>query len=400
MTTPQATRPGHTHGPTGTPGRTRPDATAPAAPPSGAGPVVDEEQLRADQGLGERVGRQLHPAPGQVERDLGLLRDAARRWIPHARTLLDTAATPAERQRWQARIQRADPCLPRPCTVSGVVELAGAVGDLLRAIRAARLAGLPGVRLADWIRASCARGDDGPFPPGFRIRTGTLERACGRSRQDVRDAVGALLADGFLERYGEGVFPPGSRALREARPAHIAARIRQQAAAGVHPAGRTLLPADSLARVFVVDLRPVRAAVRLLREQGFLTPDRLLRVTPDPPGTHPSGTAPPPAEPPAPLPHAEFTRVLHTTVRDWQYRTPGTPAALRARWALLQNIASTLLTTELPHADADRTPFVRAREAAGLPLPEGAWWALWQNACLAAALRPLLGLAPEPENHP
>ncbi|MFJ4773969.1 hypothetical protein ACIP88_33490 [Streptomyces uncialis] len=390
MTTPQTTRSAHT----------RTDTTTPPAPPSGTAPVMNVERLRADQGLAMRVVRQLHPAPGEVDSGLGLLRAAARRWIPHARTLMDAAGTPAERQRWRARIQRADPGRARLRTVSGVVELAGAVGELLRAIQAAPLAGAAAVRLTDWIRASCARGDEGPFPPGFKIRTAALEQACGRSRQEVRDAIDALLGDGFLERYGDGVFPPGSRALREARPAHIAARIRQQAAARVHPAGR-MLPNDSLARVFVVDVPPVRGAARLLREQGFLTPDRLLRITPDPPGTHPAGTGPPtPAEPPAPFHRAEFTRVLHTAGRDWRYRTPGTPAAVEGRWTKLQGIARTLLTTALPHADGHRRPFVRAREAAGLPLPEGVWWALWHNACLAAALRPLLDLVPEPENQP
>ncbi|MFD4830603.1 hypothetical protein ACFWPV_12230 [Streptomyces uncialis] len=393
MTTPQTTRQ-RTR-------TTRRDATTPAPPPSGTAPVVDEEQLRADQGLAMRVVRQLRPAPGEVDSSLGLLRDAARRWTPHARTLLDAAGTPAERQRWRARIRRADPDLPRPRTVPGVVELAGAVGELLRAVQAAPVAGAAAVRLTDRIRGSCARGDEGLFPAGFQIRTGALERACGRSRQEVRDAVDALLADGFLERYGDGVFPPGSRVLREARPAHIAARIRQQAAAGVHPAGRTLLPSDSLARVFVVDLPPVRGAVRLLREQGFLTPDRRLRITPDPPGTRPSGTGPPtPAEPRTPFDRGMFTEVLRTAGHDWQYRMPSTPAVLAARWALLQDIAHTLLTTALPPADARHPVFLRAREAAGLPLPEGVWWALWQNACLAAALRPLLGLVPEPENLP
>ncbi|MFJ4773970.1 hypothetical protein ACIP88_33495 [Streptomyces uncialis] len=379
-------------------------------PPEGSGPAdssrvlpggaecLTRGLLRKDQHRMRQVIMASQTAPAAVARNLTALADIAARWAPCAVHLAAVAPAPTDRERW---LRFAALAAPGPRTGQGreyadVVYLANAVREFLHALGTEVTDGPAVTRLTDRLRAACARGDDGDHPPGFRVPVNALARTHKEPLHLVRRAVDRLIDEGILEQRGPLVRTRGSHALDSARAAHVAHRIHRQITAGVHPAGRPLPPDRVLAAHFVVGTDVTRDAVHALQHRHIISTDR----TPQPPPAPPS---PPPA-PASPAPPActtgdiqqgggagPFSAVpglaaaARDAIGDWRYRKPVTRAQAEQRWALFLAMSRPLLGTDRSRPGPSQQA-ARVREAAGLPLPDERWWAVWHTAVLATAL--------------
>ncbi|MEU0689819.1 hypothetical protein [Streptomyces uncialis] len=349
--------------------------------------------LRKDQHRMRQVIMASQTGPAAVARNLTALTDIAARWAPCAVHLAAVAPARTDRERWLRFAALADPGpgSGRGREYTDVVYLANRVREFLHALGTEATDGPAVTRLTGRLRAACARGDDGDHPPGFRVPVNALARTLGAPPHLVRRAADRLLDEGILEQCGPLVRTRGSHALDSARAAHVAHRIHRQITTGVHPAGRPLPPDRVLAACFVIGTDVTRDAVHALQHRHLIGTDR----TPLPPPAPPPAPAPPApattadaqqdgeARPFAPVPG--LTTAARDAIGDWRYRKPVTRNRAEERWAQFLAMSRPLLDTARSRPGPSQQA-ARVREAAGLPLPDGRWWAVWHTAVLATAL--------------
>ncbi|MEU0689820.1 hypothetical protein [Streptomyces uncialis] len=369
-------------------------AHAAALPPTAGDMDVSDERLRQDL-RAARYATTLSSerADGSRGRRAAVLGEAVHRWAPAARACRTHAAgSPARSRYWDEVVDGAcgSGALARPLT--DTAGFAHGVHRMLQAIRCTRRAGA--LTAAGLAAELAARVADGTYYPGCRIHPRALARMWGVPLAGAEAVLWDLVATGVLERAGAGACPAGSGAARDGHHRTVAARLRDQFAAGLHRPGTVLARPDLSAALFAAD-RDLTRVFQALTDEGLVIPRRGGSVLVAPAARFLD--RPEPLDPPAPYATPYHPAAITDTVREavdrWRLSRPEHPHAVHDSWDTLRRMAVQLLREAGP---GDAPPVRQAVDALTAPWPAGARQRVWHTACLARTIHTLQEHLTEP----
>ncbi|MFD9715854.1 hypothetical protein [Streptomyces sp. NPDC059076] len=304
------------------------------------------------------------------------------RWLPVAQEFRAAAAgSPAHLRRWDRAISAASSAdsLARP--VCETAAYAADVRRLLEAVRDGRRAG--SATPAGFANHLALLVESHEYYPGCLVSAYQLALDHRLPRTLVDDALQDLLARGVLEGSVTRAMPAGSRAAQAGHAGVVAARLREQLAAGLYPPG-TLLSLSDLVVSLCATVRETNRALRQLCDEGLVVAgsrrvtDAAARLT-----ATPRLDLPPPYAQP-------FTGVMITMAAGlmymrWDLRRPVSSTSLSVAWHTLRRMAAQLL----PSGDPEHLAVRRAIEAATAPWPGMPRDRVWHLACIGRALTAL-----------
>ncbi|MCM2388794.1 GntR family transcriptional regulator [Streptomyces albipurpureus] len=323
----------------------------------------------------------VQDASGVGQRAVGLAQIVFR-WLPVAQEFRSAAVgSPAHLRRWDHAISHVSSAgsLTRP--LGETAAYAVDVRRLLEAVRDGRSAG--SATPAGFANSLALLVESHEYYPGCPMSAYQLARDHRLPRSLVDDAIQDLLANGVLEGSVTRPLPAGSRATQKGHAGVVAARLRDQLAAGLYPPGTTLSLSD-LATFLCATVRETNSALRQLVDEGLVVPgsgqvtEAAARLTPTPRLDPPHPYAQRPAG-------ARITMTAGLAHMRWDLRRPISPTDLSRSWDTLRRMAAQLLPSGNPENLAVR----RVMEAVTAPWPGMPRDRVWHLACLGRALAAL-----------
>ncbi|MFJ8676752.1 GntR family transcriptional regulator [Streptomyces sp. NPDC093589] len=374
-------------------------------------PTVTRCELVADlRYLGYIGGPRSAGSTDTVAKGYERVAECVDKRLPLAELRRDEAAgSPADQERWD-RIIKAATTRPRTSDASyeGLVLAVSDARELLRALVSTHPPFVPIARVGQLIAKQI---NAGTYPPGALLSAAKLAAELGLKVDSVRLALTDLINDGTVEALPHNrVRVPGPHPGND-RPQQLAWLMRELVAAGVYPQETVLPPLKQLARVLVTTQEDLTEALCLLVEDGTLerTPHRrpVVRGT-----VTAASSATRPLLRPADV--AKDVDLSAAGIREaalragawWSTRlTPsssqhgccidhlcaaGHHLAARARCFLSAAGAA-------EHPDVEQVIARVEATAAAVSHLEFSGLSLWTTACLAAAVRELLGVVEQLE---